>query len=149
MKSMQQREERKEGGGGCLSKEKLLEFLKFNDSPQQKTGEQKNKKGGLPTLLTAVEPEEDAIYTRITILGTVVEVVWVLQMAGEKLQQRLELSQGPKQRLEEKGGGMGKVDLARTPPPSLAAFTTLGALQSLPQIPEGTDLFASFFFFFF
>lgn len=35
---------------------------------------------------------------------------------------------GAELRLEEKGGGMGKVDLSRTPPPPLAAFTALGTL---------------------
>ncbi|KAL0629711.1 hypothetical protein AAY473_003038 [Plecturocebus cupreus] len=43
-------------------------------------------------FLIAVEPEEDAIYTRITILGTAAAVVWVLKRAVEQLQQWLDSS---------------------------------------------------------
>ena len=53
----------------CLLKKQLPEELQFKGSGAEGDW-YGGKQSGLPTLLTAVEPEEDAIYTRITILGT-------------------------------------------------------------------------------
>lgn len=76
MKPMQQREEKgRQGVGWEVPVSTEGEAARLTSAIQGFWGSRrlmcrKNNKGGLPTFLTAMEPEEDAIYTRITILGT-------------------------------------------------------------------------------